>query len=204
MNEVARKLPRSNRAETRSKLIDVGTEILSEKGFDTTTIDEVLKRTGVPKGSFYYYFGSKEDFGLAVIDNYAFLYEQKLTRLLRDPNLRPLQRVRNYIAEAARGLETYEFRRGCLIGNMGQELGGLDGVFRQRILDVLNSWSGFLADCLRQGQDAGEIRADMNVRQIASFFWFSWEGAILKAKLERSTQPLDEFAEVTFKTILTS
>jgi TetR/AcrR family transcriptional repressor of nem operon len=204
MNEVARKLPRSNRAETRSKLIDVGTEILSEKGFDTTTIDEVLKRTGVPKGSFYYYFGSKEDFGLAVIDNYAFLYEQKLTRLLRDPNLRPLQRVRNYIAEAARGLETYEFRRGCLIGNMGQELGGLDGVFRQRILDVLNSWSGFLADCLRQGQDAGEIRADMNVRQIASFFWFSWEGAILKAKLERSTQPLDEFAEVTFKTILTT
>ena len=202
MNEVARKLPRSNRAETRSKLIEVGTEILSEKGFDTTTIDEVLRRTGVPKGSFYYYFGSKEDFGLAVIDNYAFLYEQKLTRLLRDPNQRPLQRVRNYIAELARGLEKHEFRRGCLIGNMGQELGGLDGVFRQRILVVLNSWSSFLADCLRQGQDAGEIRADLNVRQIASFFWFSWEGAILKAKLERSTRPLDEFAEVTFKTIL--
>jgi TetR/AcrR family transcriptional regulator, transcriptional repressor for nem operon len=202
MNEVARKLPRSNRAETRSKLIEVGTEILSEKGFDTTTIDEVLQRTGVPKGSFYYYFGSKEDFGLAVIDNYAFLYEQKLTRLLRDPNQRPLQRIRNYIAELACALETHEFRRGCLIGNMGQELGGLDGVFRQRILDVLNSWSGFLADCLRQGQDAGEIRADLNVRQIASFFWFSWEGAILKAKLERSTRPLDEFVEVTFKTIL--
>ena len=204
MSVAARRLPRSNGAETRSRLVQIGTEILSEKGFDTTTIDEVLQRAGVPKGSFYYYFASKADFGLAVIDNYAFLWEQRLTRLLRDPNVRPLQRVRNYIAEAARGLETYEFRRGCLIGNMGQELGGLDDVFRERILGVLNSWTGFLAECLRQGQDAGEIRADLNVQQIASFFWFSWEGAVLKAKLERSTLPLDQFTAVTFKTILTA
>jgi TetR/AcrR family transcriptional regulator, transcriptional repressor for nem operon len=204
MSGAAKRLPQSNRAETRSKLVQIGTEILSEKGFDTTTIDEVLQRASVPKGSFYYYFPSKADFGLAVIDNYAFLWEQKLTRLLRDPNVRPLQRVRNYIVEAARGLETHEFRRGCLIGNMGQELGGLDDVFRERILAVLNSWTGFLAECLRQGQDAGEIRADLNVRQIASFFWFSWEGAILKAKLERSTLPLDQFTEVTFKSILTT
>jgi TetR/AcrR family transcriptional repressor of nem operon len=112
--------------------------------------------------------------------------------------------VHTHIAEAARGLEEYEVRRGCLIGNLGQELGGLDGAFRERILGVLNSWTGFLAECLKQGQDAGEIRADLNVHHVSNFFWFSWEGAILKAKLERSTQPLDEFREVTFKTILTA
>jgi TetR/AcrR family transcriptional regulator, transcriptional repressor for nem operon len=204
MGVAAKKLPRPNRHETRSRLVEIGTEILSEKGFDTTGIDEVLQRARVPKGSFYYYFNSKADFGLAVIDNYAFLWEQKLTRLLRDPNVRPLQRVRNYISEAGRALETHEFRRGCLIGNMGQELGGLDNVFRERILGVLNNWTSVLAECLRQGQDAGEIRADLNVRQIASFFWFAWEGAILKAKLERSTLPLDQFRDVTFKSILTA
>lgn len=203
MSGAARRLPRSNRAETRSRLIQIGTDILSEKGFDTTAIDDVLQRAGVPKGSFYYYFASKADFGLAVVDNYAFLWEQKLTRLLRDPNVRPLQRVHNYISEAARGLEDYEFRRGCLIGNLGQELGGLDEAFRQRILGVLESWTGFLAECLKQGQDAGEIRADLNVHHVSNFFWFSWEGAIMKAKLERSTQPLDEFREVTVK-ILTA
>ena len=204
MSGAAKKLPRSNRAETRSKLVQIGTDTFSEKGFGTTAIDEVLQRAGVPKGSFYYYFASKADFGLAVIDNYAFLWEQKLTRLLRDPNVRPLQRVHNYISEAARGLETYEFRRGCLIGDLGQELGGLDDAFRERILNVLNSWSGFLAACLREGQDCGEIRADLNVQQIASFFWFSWEGAIMKVKLERSTLPLEQFTEVTFKSILKS
>lgn len=196
---VARKLPRPNRVDTRARLVQIGTDILSEKGFDITTIDEVLRLAEVPKGSFYYYFPSKADFGLAVIDNYAFLWEQKLTRLLRDPNVSPLQRVRNYIFEAALGLETYEFRRGCLIGNLGQELGGLDDVFRERILGVLNSWTGVLADCLRQGQEAGEIRADLNTKQVASFFWFSWEGAILKAKIERSTVPLDQFRDVTMR-----
>jgi len=202
MGEVATKLPQSNRTDTRADLVQIGTDILSEKGFDTTTIEEVLRRADVPKGSFYYYFASKADFGLAVIDNYAFLLEQKLTRLLRDPNVRPLQRVRNYIAEAALGLETHEFRRGCLIGNMGQEFGGLDGVFRERILGVLNSWAGPLVECLQLGQGAGEIRADLNVKQIASFFWFSWEGAVLKAKLERSSLPLEEFREVTLRILM--
>src|SRR5690606_415387 len=67
------KLPRSPRAETRARLIHVGTEILSEKGFVSTGLDEVLRRAGVPKGSFYHYFSSKADFGHAVVDNYAFL-----------------------------------------------------------------------------------------------------------------------------------
>jgi TetR/AcrR family transcriptional repressor of nem operon len=203
MSGAAKRLPRTGRAETRSRLVRIGTEILSEKGFDTTAIDEVLRRAEVPKGSFYHYFESKAAFGLATIDNYAYLWEQKLTRLLRDPNVRPLQRIRNYIAEAERGLEKYNFRRGCLVGNMGQELAALDDVFRQRILDVLNSWADFLVDCLKEAQEAGEIAADLNVRQVASFFWFAWEGAILKAKLERLVTPLEQFRDIMFKRILT-
>lgn len=202
MSSNLRRLPRSSRAETRSRLIQVGTEILSEKGFDSTGLDEVLRRAEVPKGSFYHYFSSKADFGHAVIDNYAFLWEQKLTRLLRDPNVRPLQRIWNYIAEGVRGLEKYDFRRGCLVGNLGQELGALDEDFRRRILNVLNSWSVYLADCLRQAQQAGEIDGGIDVEQVANFFWFSWEGAILKAKLERSTVPVDEFREVIFASVL--
>jgi TetR/AcrR family transcriptional repressor of nem operon len=197
-----RRAARTNRLETRTRLVQCGTEMLSEKGFSSTSIDQVLARVGVPKGSFYYYFESKDDFGHAVIDNYAFLWEQKLTRLLRDPNVRPLQRVWNYIAEGARGLEKYAFRRGCLVGNMGQELAALDESFRERILKVLQDWTASLAECLKEAQVAGEVSSDLDADLIASFFWFSWEGAILKAKLERSTQPVDEFRDVLFKQIL--
>jgi TetR/AcrR family transcriptional regulator, transcriptional repressor for nem operon len=190
------------RAETRSRLVQIGTEILSEKGFDSTGIDEVLRHARVPKGSFYYYFDSKADFGLAVVDNYAYLWEQKLTRILRDPNVKPLQRVHNYIAEGIRGLEKYAFRRGCLAGNMAQELGGLDDAFRQRILNVFDSWSHFLQGCLQEAKDAGELPSGADVKQLAKFFWLAWEGAILQAKLERSTKPVEQFRDILFKYIL--
>lgn len=195
------KPPRA-RAETRSRLIQIGTEILSEKGFDSTGIDEVLRQAEVPKGSFYYYFESKADFGLAVIDNYAYLWEQKLTRILRDPNVRPLQRVQNYIAEGMRGLEKYAFRRGCLVGNMAQELGALDEIFRDRILAVFESWARFLRICLQEAKDAGDLPASADVKQLAQFFWLAWEGAILQAKLERSTKPVEQFRNVLFSYIL--
>ncbi|MGV6875244.1 TetR family transcriptional regulator C-terminal domain-containing protein [Pseudochelatococcus sp. B33] len=189
------------KAETRARLIQIGTEILSEKGLDATGLDEVLRLSGVPKGSFYYYFESKTDFGLAVVDNYAFLWEQKLTRLLRDPSVTPLQRIHNYISESIRGLEKYSFRRGCLVGNLAQELAVLDDAFRARLQQVLNSWAHFLQSCLDEAKKNGELVADCNTRQLAEFFWTSWEGAILQAKLWRSTKPIEQFREVFFRLI---
>lgn len=188
--------------ETRARLISVGTEILSEKGFGSTGVEEILDKARVPKGSFYYYFESKAHFGLAVIDNYDFLWAQKLSRLLRDPATPPLERISNYIAEGVRGLERYAFRRGCLIGNMGQEMASLDDVFRARILNVFNSWAAYIADCLTQAKDRGELSAALDVQALSKFFWFAWEGAILQAKLERSVAPIEQFRAVMFENIL--
>ena len=131
----------SARNDTRTRLLTIGTEVLSQKGFASTGVEEILSVAGVPKGSFYYYFESKAAFGLAVIENYEYIWAQKLTRLLRDPAVRPLDRIDNYISEGARGLEKYAFKRGCLIGNIGQELGSLDDQFRDRILSVFSSWA---------------------------------------------------------------
>ena len=188
--------------ETRARLVSVGTEILSEKGFGSTGVEEILDKARVPKGSFYYYFESKAHFGLAVIDNYDFLWAQKLTRLLRDPTTPPLERISNYIAEGVRGLERYAFRRGCLIGNMGQEMASLDDVFRARILNVFNSWAAYIADCLTQARDRGELSAALDVQALSKFFWFAWEGAILQAKLERSVAPIEQFRAVMFENLL--
>ncbi len=190
------------RNETRARLVSVGTEILSEKGFGSTGVEEILGKAGVPRGSFYYYFESKAQFGLAVIDNYENLWAQKLTRLLRDPMTPPLERISNYITEGVRGLEKYTFRRGCLIGNMGQEMASLDDVFRARILDVFQSWADYVADCLTQARDRGELSAALDVPTLSKFFWFAWEGAILQAKLERSTAPIEQFRAVMFENIL--
>jgi TetR/AcrR family transcriptional repressor of nem operon len=201
--DMAEPLKSRTRNDTRARLVHVGTEILSEKGFTSTGLEEILEKAEVPKGSFYHYFGSKAKFGFAVIDNYEYLWAQKLTRLLRDPSVPPLVRIDNYISEGVRGLEKYAFRRGCLIGNMGQEMAALDEEFRFRILKVFASWADYLGDCLAEAKERADLPADFDVSEAARFFWFAWEGAVLQAKLERSVAPIERFRRVMFKYVLT-
>jgi TetR/AcrR family transcriptional repressor of nem operon len=185
----------------RAKLIRLGTEVLSEKGFGAAGLEELLSKAGTPKGSFYYYFPSKVDFGLAVVDNYAFIWEQKLTRLLGDPNVRPLDRIANYLDEGIRGLRKYSFTRGCLVGNMSQEISSLDEVFRAKISKVFASWSEHVRSCLDEAIAAGELDRAVDSHALADFFWMGWEGAILKAKLERSIEPVEVFRRIFFSMI---
>jgi TetR/AcrR family transcriptional regulator, transcriptional repressor for nem operon len=191
----------SVRDNVRAKLIRLGTEVLSEKGFGAAGLEELLSKAGTPKGSFYYYFPSKVDFGLAVVDNYAFIWEQKLTRLLGDPNVRPLDRIANYLDEGIRGLRKYSFTRGCLVGNMSQEISSLDEVFRAKISKVFASWSEHVRSCLDEAIDAGELDRAVDSHALADFFWMGWEGAILKAKLERSIEPVEVFRRIFFSMI---
>jgi TetR/AcrR family transcriptional repressor of nem operon len=190
------------RSQTRERLVRIGTELLSEKGFGATGIDEVLRAAEVPKGSFYHYFDSKADFGLAVVDNYASIWERKLARILGDRSAAPLRRIDNYIAEGIAGLERYSFRRGCLIGNIGQEVTTLDDEFRDRLIDVFSSWTDAIAACLAEARDNGDIGAGVDVDTLSRFFWLAWEGAVLQAKLQRSTRPLADVRDVLFGLIL--
>lgn len=189
------------RGETREALVRCGTELCTERGFQITGIDEVLKRVGVPKGSFYYYFESKHKFGQAVIENYAAYFQRKLDRTLGDASHSPLQRLRNFIEEAGRGMAKFDFQRGCLVGNLGQEMGGLDETYRHQLESVLLSWQGTTATCLREAAALGEIASGADVDRLAAFFWVGWEGAILRAKLTRNTEPLQLFGSLFFDLI---
>lgn len=191
--------PRRSRIDTREALIRCGTELCSERGFQVTGIDEVLKRTGVPKGSFYHYFETKRHFGQAVIDNYATYFRRKLDKTLGDTSQPPLQRLHNFVQEARHGMTRFKFQRGCLIGNMGQELGGLDESFRAQLELVLLSWQAATASCLRDAVAVGQLPASVDVEKMSAFFWIGWEGAILRSKLTRNTDPLDLFADLFFE-----
>jgi TetR/AcrR family transcriptional repressor of nem operon len=184
--------------ETRELLVRAGLEVLTEKGFAATGIDEVLKRVGVPKGSFYHYFDSKEAFGAALIDRYASYFARKLERHFIDESMTPLDRLRAFVDDAQAGMARHDFCRGCLIGNLGQEMAALPESFRERLNAVFNDWERRLARCLEAAQRDGQIPATVDCLQQASFFWIGWEGAVLRAKLERSAKPLDIFARGFF------
>ncbi|MCP5366244.1 MAG: TetR/AcrR family transcriptional regulator [Hyphomicrobiales bacterium] len=190
--------PAAARDGTRARLVRRGIEVLTEKGFASTGIDEILRREGVPKGSFYHYFASKDDFGAAVIDGYADYFAAKLDRWLLEADRAPLDRLRDFVADARAGMARHGFRRGCLIGNLGQEMGATHDDFRRRLAAVFADWQARVAACLEAAKAAGELAPEADCDRLAAFFWIGWEGAILRAKLVRSARPVDLFADTFF------
>jgi len=186
------KVDRDNR-ETREALLHCGMSLLTEQGFLVTGIDTLLKQVGVPKGSFYHYFDSKEAFGRAVLERYAGYFAAKLDRSLLDASRPPLARLEHFVAEARAGMARHGYRRGCLVGNLGQEVTQLPEGFREQLEAVLCSWQARLAACLRAAQADGSLAPAVDCDELAAFFWIGWEGAVLRARLVRSDAPLQNF-----------
>jgi TetR/AcrR family transcriptional regulator, transcriptional repressor for nem operon len=92
----------------------------------------------------------------------------------------------------------FGYRRGCLIGNLGQEMGALPESFRARLQHTFEDWQRRFALCLVEAQQVGELTSEVNAQQVAEFFWIGWEGAVLRAKLERRAAPLDVFTQFFF------
>jgi TetR/AcrR family transcriptional repressor of nem operon len=191
-----------SKESTKTILLDAGRRVFLEKGYNNAGIEAILQTAGVPKGSFYYYFESKEDFGLQVLDRFSECLDTLSERFLGDQSLSPLERLRRYFESICEKLESQQCRNGCLVGNLSQEMADQSEAFRARLEQIFESWVGRYADCLREAQEAGEIPAHLDVRELAEFWLNSWQGAVLRAKTLRSTQPLRTFLNVMFGSVL--
>jgi TetR/AcrR family transcriptional repressor of nem operon len=202
MSEAGVSIPTRSGSETRAHLIRVGSEIIAYRGFNSTGINAVLKEAGVPKGSFYYYFASKEDFGLAVIEDFAGEYDQRLDRTLGNEALAPLDRIRQYMELGIMDMEACDHSRGCLIGNLGQELAGQNESFRVRVEGIFARWQHRFTVCLAEAQSAGVISKQADAALLAEFLLAGWQGATLRAKVNKSVAPMRHYAEVFFDQVL--
>jgi len=191
-----------SKEQTRSTLLEAGTRVFHERGYNHAGIEAIIRAAEVPKGSFYYYFESKEHFGLAVIDDCAKHYVEEVERHLGDTSLGPLERLRSYFEASRRRLESRQCRSGCIFGNLGQEMADQSEQIRGRLAEVFGGLIDRYAGCLREAQAAGEIRVDLDVHAVAEFCLGAWQGAILRAKMTRSTAPLQTFLDVLFGNVL--
>jgi TetR/AcrR family transcriptional repressor of nem operon len=187
------KVARADDFDTREALIRCGVELLTEQGFMVTGIDGILKRVGVPKGSFYHYFASKEAFGLAVLESYAGYFARRLDRWLLDASLSPLERLAGFVQHSKAGMASHDYRCGCLVGNMGQEVSGLPEGFRDVIEGIFVDWQRRLTACFDAAKQAGELPHSVDSAELAAYFWIGWEGAVMRARLVQSDKPLNTF-----------
>jgi TetR/AcrR family transcriptional repressor of nem operon len=188
--------------DTQGEIIRIGTEMIARQGYNATGIDAILKEAGVPKGSFYHYFKSKEDFGLAVIDHFAERFEQRLELFLNNEDVTPLDRIRALLESGLTLVSQNQCTKGCLIGNLGQELADLNERFRARLDEIFGMWRERFAACLAEAQKQGELSGAIDPAITAGFILSGWEGAILRAKVMKSPQPMRDFIDVLFSVVL--
>lgn len=184
-------------ADTRDALLDLGTCLLLEAGYNATGVQAVLAAAGVPKGSFYYHFDTKEAFALEAVDRYFAVQSRVLTNALGGDG--PwLERLERYFELLDRDYETADFRRGCLLGTLGQETAASNDALRARIATAFDHWREAMTDALRSAQRAGEVDDTLDPEEVAGFLLDAWEGAVLQAKVQRSARPLQRFRSIVF------
>jgi len=182
-------------ANTKDILIRRGVEMLTEQGMHATSLDELMKSVQIPKGSFYHYFPNKDAFVLAILDAYQHYFIKKLHSFLSRTDLTPIERMDAFVKNAGEGMQRYDFKRGCLVGNLGQEVSYLPPEISQRLEDIFKQWEFKIAQCLEELKEQVQYQ-HLNCERLAYQFWIGWEGAILRARLVKSTKPLDEFYQL--------
>ncbi|MBI4962684.1 MAG: TetR family transcriptional regulator C-terminal domain-containing protein [Desulfomonile tiedjei] len=187
---------------TKDKILAHAAQLIHRKGFNNTGIQEILQSAGVPKGSFYFYFKSKEDLGLALIDYYAETLGSRWRTVLEAPEVRHLKRLERFFDETRIRHEQDEGKSGCPIGNLTQEMGVLSDAFQAKLRGVFSGMKASIKNCLAQAQADGEISPSLDADATADFILNSWEGALLRMKAEGHTGPLVLFQRMVFDRVL--
>ena len=182
---------------TKLQLLEKGMELLLEHGYNDLGIQAILRETGVPKGSFYHHFESKEDFALQAVDLYMTRVHEALRMCVGDQSRRPLERVR-YFFETTKGSYRQDGYLGCMLGGLGQELSGVSDTFRAKIEGCFQEIGGVLVGCLREARRDGDLPADADCGQLVTLLIDCWEGAALRSRLRRSPEPLDAMLDFYF------
>jgi TetR/AcrR family transcriptional repressor of nem operon len=177
--------------------------MLLERGYHDLGIQSVLRETGVPRGSFYHHFDSKEDFALQVVDRYMEEVHEGLEQCLGDASNPPLDRVRGFF-EATREKYREEGYLGCLLGGLGQELSGVSEVFKEKIETCLSEIARQVANCLEEAVAQGDLPADSDPMEMAELLVNCWEGAALRSRLRRSPAPLSAMLDFYFSSATTT
>ena len=185
------------KSNVREQLLDTGLHVFHERGFNATAVQDITEAAGVPKGSFYNHFESKEDLGAQVVLRYL-ESSNKILAVLRDPKLSPYARLRKYFEGLVQVAEKSEFCGGCLLGNFGAELSDQSEMIRVSVSKGFSTWSASIAGVIAEAQAEGQISKDLPASTLAAFVLNGWEGALIRARVDKSKAPLQQFVKVTF------
>ena len=175
---------------SRDNLLNQGVSMLMRQGYHGTGLQEILDAVNIPKGSFYNYFDSKEDFGAKVIQHYVDPFITQLTTHLQRSETDALGAIQCYFDELVAELEKNDFQGGCLLGNLMGEIGDTSPLCQQSLQTAVTRYRDLLQSGLVKAQQQGTVRADKSAGEMADLLINAWQGALLRAKIEKSSGPV--------------
>ena len=183
--------------DTRTRLISTGLQIFARKGVGAAGLNEVLSAAGIPKGSFYNYFSSKESFVLEVIkqDESCSCRGLQLSGLSRDGTLQDIVAYLTALIEQYQGSE--EAWQTLYCNNAGSLANDSD-ILRQQLSDSIDLALEPIQAALTNAQQRKQVRSDLTAEQIARFFWDAWQGALIRAQMQASVEPLYQVVDFIF------
>ncbi|MBL8858231.1 MAG: TetR family transcriptional regulator C-terminal domain-containing protein [Planctomycetes bacterium] len=194
--------PHTKDTGTRDRLLEVGAQAIAEGSFNSCGLAEILRRAGVPKGSFYHYFQSKEDFGVAMIERESAEYVECMRPLVEDHARSPLERLRAVFETGREECIKNGAARRCLIPKLALETSQLSESVHTAVKKAYDQWSAQLAQIIREAQARNEISRTHDADRLANLLVMLWEGATIRMQIDRSLQPVDDFLAFVFDSLL--
>jgi len=197
---------------TREKIIEAAYVRFYEFGYNGTSVQDIVDLVGVPKGTFYNYFKSKELLGLEALDFYACVADKVFTppnvlegaSKSRKPQPSQIARIRSQFEEALHFQERQKISLGCLMGNFTAESSALPQSFGKLIEKSFKRWIAGVSDSLKLAQVNGEVAQSHDPDSLARYLMAAWFGSLLLMKNSQSTAAIDDFFSLSFDTLLKS
>lgn len=183
-------------ATTRDQILDAAGRLIHLKGYHCTSLDDVLRESGVGKGNFYYHFKSKEELGYAIVDRVmrGFL-ERTLEPAFADPSGDPIAQIHAFLDRVLDNQRQRNCVGGCPIGNLAAELSDVHEGFRQRLAGIFAEWSATLTDAIGRSEVFDRAREGFEPAALAQFLVAALEGAILLSKVTKDIQIMERCVE---------
>lgn len=187
---------------TRDRLLQIGLRRIHASGYAPTGVKEVLDDAGVPKGSFYHYFPSKEAFAVEVLKLYVEGENQRAERILRNGKAAPLKRLRQHFEELIKVYGASARVSGCMMGNLSLEVADHSDSIQSLLRSSFANWQASIAVVLEEAIERGDLLKSTKPEKLAAFLLNSYEGALLRSKADRSNAPLENFLDFAFNVLL--
>lgn len=177
--------------DTRADILATGQAIMSRKGFSAVGLTEILTQAGVPKGSFYHYFASKDAFGEAMLAAYFTDYHAEMDELFARPGLTMAERLMLYFANWRQAQGAIECQGRCLAVKLGAEVADLSEPMRLALKSGTHGIIARLTGAIETGVAEGSLRVADPAGEVAAALYHQWLGASVMVKILRNQDPFD-------------